>query len=209
MYIYATFIPDQYSQFCHFTIMHKFCGVLNSFVKRTSNGKHVSSLPPKPLNSAAVVARSKPSVTPKEQFVTARRQDLPVSSKQGAGTKSEKDNSTILDKVGNGPVVKEQSVDTYASKSKAQNGKAMPSNGGSLANMWGRASAKPMPPSTTNSTAVASVAATADAQICAKEEADGNSSDDEHGIKYKRGSTNANNRKRRVVFDYSDDEEDE
>ena len=29
---------------------------------------------------------------------------------------------------------------------------------GSLANMWGRASAKPMPPSTTNSTAVASVA---------------------------------------------------
>ncbi|AQK39819.1 DNA-directed DNA polymerases [Zea mays] len=189
-----------YSQFCHFTIMHKFCGVLNSFVKRTSNGKHVSSLPPKPLNSAAVVARSKPSVTPKEQFVTARRQDLPVSSKQGAGTKSEKDNSTILDKVGNGPVVKEQSVDTYASKSKAQNGKAMPSNGGSLANMWGRASAKPMPPSTTNSTAVASVAATADAQICAKEEADGNSSDDEHGIKYKRGSTNANNRKRRVNF---------
>ena len=34
----------------------------------------------------------------------------------------------------------------------------MPSNGGSLANMWGRASAKPKPPSTTNSTAVASVA---------------------------------------------------
>ncbi|AQK92174.1 hypothetical protein Zm00014a_010950 [Zea mays] len=85
----------------------------------------------------------------------------------------------------------------------------MPSNGGSLANMWGRASAKPMPPSTTNSTAVASVAATADAQICAKEEADGNSSDDEHGINYKRGSTNANNRKRTVVFDYSDDEEDD
>lgn len=83
---------------------------------------------------------------------------MPVSSKQGADTKSEKDNSTILDKAGNGPVDKEQSVDAYASKSKAQNGKAMPSNGGSLANMWGRASAKPMPPSTTNSTAVESVA---------------------------------------------------
>lgn len=83
---------------------------------------------------------------------------MPVSSKQGADTKSEKDNSTILDKAGNGPVDKEQSVDAYVSKSKAQNGKAMPSNGGSLANMWGRASAKPMPPSTTNSTAVASVA---------------------------------------------------
>ena len=152
------FIPDQYSQFGHFSIMHRFCGVLNSFVKRTSNGKHVSSLPPKLLNSAAAVAQSKPSVTPKEQCVTARQQDLPVSSKQGVGNKSEKDNSTVLDKAGNAPVVEEQSIDAHASKSKAQNGKAMPSNGGSLANMWGRASAKPKPPSTTNSTAVASVA---------------------------------------------------
>ncbi|AQL06353.1 DNA-directed DNA polymerases [Zea mays] len=83
----------------------------------------------------------------------------------------------------------------------------MPNNGGSLANMWGLASAKPKPPSTTNSTAVESAAATLDAQICAKEEADGDSSDDEQGIKYKRESTNANNRKRRAVFDFSDDEE--
>jgi DNA polymerase delta subunit 3 len=51
--------------------------------------------------------------------------------------------------------------------------------------------------------------ATADAQICAKEEADGDSSDDEQGIKYKRGSTNANNKKRRALFDFSDDEEDD
>ncbi|AQL02839.1 DNA-directed DNA polymerases [Zea mays] len=111
------------------------------------------------------------------------------------GNKSEKDNSTLLDKAGNAPVVKEQSIDAHASKSRAQNGKTMPNNGGSLANMWGRASAKPKPPSTTNSTDVESVAATLDAQICAKEEADGDSSDDEQGIKYKRESTNANNRK--------------
>jgi hypothetical protein len=49
--------------------------------------------------------------------------------------------------------------------------------------------------------------ATLDAQICAKEEADGDSNDDEQGIKYKGESTNANNRKRRAVFDFSDDEE--
>ncbi|KAL5647744.1 hypothetical protein ACJX0J_042099, partial [Zea mays] len=48
---------------------------------------------------------------------------------------------------------------------------------------------------------------TLDAQICAKEEADGDSSDDEQGIKYKGESTNANNRKRSAVFDFSDDEE--
>ncbi|OEL25519.1 hypothetical protein BAE44_0013469 [Dichanthelium oligosanthes] len=180
---------------------NRFCGVLNSFVKRTSNGKHVSSLPPKPINSAVPAAQSKPSVTPKEQSVTARQQDLPglSSPKQGAGNKPEKDNSTVLDKAGN----------AHANKNKAQNGKALPSNGGSLANMWGRASAKPKPPATTNSTAIASVAATADAQICAKEEADADSSGDEQGIKYKRGSSNANNRSRRAVFDFSDDEEDD
>lgn len=185
---------------------NRFCGVLNSFVKRTSSGKHVSSLPPKPLNSAVAATHSKLSVTPKEQSVTARQQDLPGSTKQGANEKAEKDNSTVLNKSGNAPVVKEPS---NASKNKSQNGKALPSNGGSLANMWGRASAKPKPPSTTNPTAVASVAATADAQICAKEEADADSSDDEQGVKYKRGSSNANNKKRRAVFDFSDDEEDD
>ncbi|WVZ72734.1 hypothetical protein U9M48_021150 [Paspalum notatum var. saurae] len=182
---------------------NRFCGVLNSFVKRTSSGKHVSSLPPKPLHSTVAATHSKPSVASKEQSVTARQQDLPGSTKQGAGNKSEKDNSTVLDKAGNAPVAKEPS---NVSKNKAQNGKALPSNGGSLANMWGRASAKPKP---TNSTAVASVAATADAQICAKEEADADSSGDEQGVKYKRGSSNSNNRKRRAVFDFSDDEEDD
>jgi hypothetical protein len=83
---------------------------------------------------------------------------LLVSSKHGAGNKSEKDNSTLLDKAGNAPVVKEQSIDAHASNSRAQNGKTMPNNGGSLANMWGLASAKPKPPSTTNSTAVESAA---------------------------------------------------
>ncbi|RCV25167.1 hypothetical protein SETIT_5G144300v2 [Setaria italica] len=190
---------------------NRFCGVFNSFVKRTSSGKHVSSLPPKPVNGAAVAAQSKPSVTPKEQSVTARQQDLPgVSSlKQGAGNKSEKDSFTVLDKAANAPVSKEPSIVAHANKNKAQNGKAMPGNGGSLANMWGRASAKPKPPATTNPAAVASVAATADAQICAKEEADADSSDDEQGLKYRRGSGNASNRKRRAVFDFSDDEEDD
>nr|CAB3471818.1 unnamed protein product [Digitaria exilis] len=172
-------------------MLRRFCGVLNSFVKRTSSGKHVSSLPPKPTNSTAAATMSKPS------------------PKLGAGNKSEKDNSMVVDKASNAPVVKEPSIAVDASKNKAQNGKALPSNGGSLANMWGRASAKPKPPTAPNSTAIASVAATADAQICAKEEAGADSSDDEQGIKYKRGSSNANNRKRRALLDFSDDEEDD
>ncbi|KAL5228976.1 hypothetical protein ABZP36_017241 [Zizania latifolia] len=73
--------------------------------------------------------------------------------------------------------------------------------------MWGCASAKPKTTATTHSTAFTSVAVTADAQICAKEAADADSSDDEQGVHYKRGSS-ANNRKRRAVFDLSDDEDD-
>lgn len=49
---------------------------------------------------------------------------------------------------------------------------------------------------------------TADAQICAKEEANADSSDDEQAVHYKHGSS-ANNRKRRAVFDLSDDDEDD
>ncbi|KAG8052944.1 hypothetical protein GUJ93_ZPchr0001g32442 [Zizania palustris] len=48
---------------------------------------------------------------------------------------------------------------------------------------------------------------TADAHICAKEAVDADSSDDEQGVHYMWGSS-ANNRKRRAVFDLSDDEDD-
>lgn len=98
----------------------------------------MSSLPPKPTNSTAAATMSKPS------------------PKLGAGNKSEKDNSMVVDKAA--PVVKGPSIAVDASKNKAQNGKALPSNSGSLANMWGRASAKPKPPTFPNSTAIASVA---------------------------------------------------
>uniref|UniRef100_A0A0D3EKV1 DNA polymerase delta subunit 3 n=1 Tax=Oryza barthii TaxID=65489 RepID=A0A0D3EKV1_9ORYZ len=189
---------------------NRFCGVLNSFVKRTANGKLVSSLPPKPINSVAAAAPLKTSSAPKEQSAKGQQQGLPGSSspKKGTSNKAEKDISSVLDKATNAPVVKESSIALQGNKNKAQNGKALPSNGGSLATMWGRASAKPKTPATTNPTVLPSVAVTADAQICAKEEANADSSDDEQAVHYKRGSS-ANNRKRRAVFDLSDDDEDD
>ncbi|BAD72984.1 DNA polymerase delta p66 subunit -like [Oryza sativa Japonica Group] len=189
---------------------NRFCGVLNSFVKRTANGKLVSSFPPKPINSVAAAAPLKTSSAPKEQSAKGQQQGLPGSSspKKGTSNKAEKDISSVLDKATNAPVVKEPSIALQGNKNKAQNGKALPSNGGSLATMWGRASAKPKTPATTNPTVLPSVAVTADAQICAKEEANADSSDDEQAVHYKRGSS-ANNRKRRAVFDLSDDDEDD
>lgn len=178
---------------------NRFCGVRNSFVKRTTTGKHVSSMPPKPTNSVVAPAVPKPSSAPKGQSSMVRQQDLPA----------EKDNAPVLDKTVNAPSVKEPSVGVHANKTKAQNGKALPSNGASLATMWGRASAKPKAPAVTKAKDLPSVAVTADAQICAKEEADADSSDDEKSAHYKRASNGASNRKRRAIFDCSDDDNDD
>uniref|UniRef100_A0ACD5VYW7 Uncharacterized protein n=1 Tax=Avena sativa TaxID=4498 RepID=A0ACD5VYW7_AVESA len=189
---------------------NRFCGVVNSFVKRTTTGKHVSSVPAKPMSSVAP-ALSKPSSAPKEQSPIVGQQDLPGPSipMKGTSIKTEKDNVSVLDKTVNAPSIKEPSVAVHANKTKAQNGKAQPSNGGSLATMWGRASAKPKLPPVTNATDLPSVAVTADAQICAKEEADADSSDDERSAHYKRASSGASNRKRRAIFDCSDDDDDD
>lgn len=190
---------------------NRFCGVVNSFVKRTTNGKHVSSVPPKAMNSVVAPALSKPSSAPKEQSSIVRQEHLPEPSNPVKGTsiKVEKDNASALDKTVNAPAVKEPSVAANGNKTKAQNGKTVPSNGGSLATMWGRASAKPKAPAVTKATELPSVAVTADAQICAKEEADADSSDDEKSAHYKRASGGASNRKRRAIFDCSDDDDDD
>lgn len=190
---------------------NRFCGVRNSFVKRTTTGKHVSSMPPKPTNSVVAPAVPKPSSAPKGQSSIVRQQDLPEPSDQVKETniKAEKDNAPVLDKTVNAPSVKEPSVGVHANKTKAQNGKALPSNGASLATMWGRASAKPKAPAVTKAKDLPSVAVTADAQICAKEEADADSSDDEKSAHYKRASNGASNRKRRAIFDCSDDDNDD
>ncbi|XP_020151854.1 uncharacterized protein [Aegilops tauschii subsp. strangulata] len=190
---------------------NRFCGVRNSFVKRTTTGKHVSSMPPKPTNSVVAPAVPKPSSAPKGQSSIVRQQDLPEPSDQVKETniKAEKDNAPVLDKTVNAPSVKEPSVGVHANKTKAQNGKALPSNGASLATMWGRASAKPKARAVTKAKDLPSVAVTADAQICAKEEADADSSDDEKSAHYKRASNGASNRKRRAIFDCSDDDNDD
>jgi DNA polymerase delta subunit 3 len=77
---------------------------------------------------------------------------------KGTSVKAEKDNAPVLDKTVNAPAVKEPSVAANANKAKPQNGKNAPSNGGSLATMWGRASAKPKAPAVTKVTDVPSVA---------------------------------------------------
>ncbi|KAG8052946.1 hypothetical protein GUJ93_ZPchr0001g32514 [Zizania palustris] len=94
---------------------------------RTANGKLVSSLLPKPINSVVAAAQSIPSNASKEQPATGRQQGRtgPSSPKKGMGNKAEIDNSPVLDKADNAPVIKEPSAAFHANKNKAQNGKAV------------------------------------------------------------------------------------
>ncbi|KAF3326819.1 DNA polymerase delta subunit 3 [Carex littledalei] len=167
---------------------NRFCGVSNIHVKRTTDGKHVSLVLPKTINGTGAFQKDLHSLKPPKQEPVG-----PTSSSnlEASENKSEKEKAAKPS-----PIIREPS------KVKGQNGKSSSGNSGSLANMWGRASTKPKPVVETAED-VPSIAATADEQICANELADAIGSDDDFSdINYKRNS----NRKRRVVFDFSDDE---
>ncbi|KAL0306598.1 UNVERIFIED_CONTAM: hypothetical protein Sradi_6077100 [Sesamum radiatum] len=76
--------------------------------------------------------------------------------------------------------------------------------------MWGRASAKSKPdaPLVQANNSRQNSAASAEAQICARESAEyGSSDEDGQDFNIKRTSNGEGGRKRRVVFDYSDEED--
>ncbi|KAF2314385.1 hypothetical protein GH714_025946 [Hevea brasiliensis] len=90
---------------------------------------------------------------------------------------------------------------------KGQSDKSSIGNGGSLANCWGRASAKSKLTSAPagNNSLISNPTASAESQICALKAMEDRSSDDE-AQHVKRASNGEGGRKRRVVLDYSDDE---
>jgi DNA polymerase delta subunit 3 len=109
----------------------RFCGVSNSNVTRKTDGKHVSLVPPKPVDGTSAFQKDLHSLKPQKQEPAGPT----TSSNVGASeNKSEKEKVSKPS-----PIIKEPS------KLKDQNGKSSSANSGSLANMWGRASTKPKP----------------------------------------------------------------
>ncbi|KAF9587752.1 hypothetical protein IFM89_004729 [Coptis chinensis] len=100
-----------------------------------------------------------------------------------------------------------------ATKKKPQSERSSSGAGGSLANMWGRASVKSKPtclPETSKTvTDSTGNLPTAEAQICASEAIDTVSSDDDdvQCVNHKRVTNGKSNRNRRVVFDFSDEDD--
>eukprot|EP00262_Sarcandra_glabra_P018094 TRINITY_DN6405_c1_g1_i2.p1 TRINITY_DN6405_c1_g1~~TRINITY_DN6405_c1_g1_i2.p1 ORF type:complete len:437 (-),score=115.48 TRINITY_DN6405_c1_g1_i2:139-1449(-) len=222
-FLQAEELFDQASNVTNCLRDNRFCGVSNSFVKRHANGKPVSIVPSQPKNGLEVKVPSKnngvlqvPSVPPPQQRPV--QQPSPKIGLQSStiGTTDGKGESNahapeVHAQAGKPHIDKEKSTTLPAYKKKGQNEKNSPGTGASLANLWGRASAKSKsscpPTETTNDDPLPAI--TAEAQICAREAADTVSSDDDgHDINCKRDSNGGSSRKRRVVFDFSDDEDD-
>nr|XP_043619234.1 DNA polymerase delta subunit 3 [Erigeron canadensis] len=170
---------------------NRFCGVSNSFVKRSIEGMPISSACPS-LQNVGVAGPLRAS-TSNQTSNTSVRQEKKVEQ---------------LDPNPK-PVAKKEQVSVLpANNKKAQSDKSSSGTASSLASMWGRASAKPKPDSASVKTDNV-VPFSNDAQIHANELAEDESSDDDaRKMNRKRGSNGeGNNRKRRVVIDSSDEED--
>ncbi|XP_015578067.2 uncharacterized protein LOC8288260 isoform X1 [Ricinus communis] len=186
---------------------NRFCGILNPFVKRNVAGNPVSNAVSQP-KSVGIPEPSKSNSAHENIKVPLQQikdeQSGPMVGKQ----------STILVKD-----IKSESHETedQSSKPHACGEKVLPTNekkgqgdksSSSLANLWGRASAKSkLTSAEDNKNLVSNPIASAEAQVCSSEAIEDQSSADEaKDVNFKRTSNGEGSRKRRVVFDFSDDE---
>ncbi|XP_042477140.1 uncharacterized protein LOC122058582 isoform X2 [Macadamia integrifolia] len=194
---------------------NRYCGVSNSFVKRNAKETPPVFVPPQ-RNNSGVTGPSKSSSANQTPFVPQPQEGKiqQVSPKIGLQSttvasndvKNEHSAREVHAHTTKPHMDKEKGTAFPANKKTAQNDKGSSGTGGSLASLWGRASTKSKPscpPAETNNV----VPNTSEAQICAHEAVDAVSSDDEGQIiKHKRASNGEGSRKRRVVFDFSDEE---
>ncbi|GAV60698.1 CDC27 domain-containing protein [Cephalotus follicularis] len=191
---------------------NRFCGISNSFVKRNAEQAPLSIAAPqsKSAGSAGLdksnILHKNIAVSPPQQ--TKVQKASPTVSMQSS--KSERNSTGTNSHASKPPVDKEIIPPVTANGNKRQNGKSSSEGGGSLANLWDRASAKSKPncaPAENNKLSL-NTTVSAEAQIRAREEIEGMSSDDDgQNANVKRASNGEGGRKRRVVFDYSDEED--
>ncbi|KAK1424063.1 hypothetical protein QVD17_19375 [Tagetes erecta] len=174
---------------------NRFCGVSNSFVKRNTEGQPVNSTGQQ-LKNVGIQGQSR---------VTSMKQtpDASLAKEKKNEQSDAKPNQGINVQSGSH---KEQ---VPQNKKKVQNDKVSSGTSSSLASMWGRASAKPKPePVSVKTDTVLPISN--DAQVRANESVEGETSDDDDDqqMNFKRVSNGeGNNRKRRVVLDYSDEDD--
>lgn len=142
IHLYDEYLSDYY-------ISSRFCSISTSFVRRTLDGK-LGASPAQPINGMGAPVKSKFNSIVKEQPIQCplKGQEGKLSTKNGMQSttvmseKSDKIAPEVIDKGSKPSVVKESGIAVHINKTKGQGEKALSGSSGSLANLWGRASAK-------------------------------------------------------------------
>ncbi|XP_042024672.1 DNA polymerase delta subunit 3-like [Salvia splendens] len=217
---------------------NRFCGVSNSFVKRTVGGTPLGtgSLQVKSTRVSGLSSSSIPQATAdprsiQNNFQNAGSNPGDQAPNTAKPVKTEGNVKPDLAQIAD----KEKVPRQLPNNKKGQNNKNSSGSGGSLASMWGRASAKPKPDACLVQAEKARQGSSAfqillsylysnitpkkhlfsgisqcEAQISARESAEHEISDDDDGDKAfstRRTSNGEGSRKRRAVFNYSDEED--
>ncbi|XP_048131379.1 uncharacterized protein LOC115755037 [Rhodamnia argentea] len=194
---------------------NRFCAVANPFVKRRAERELFDLGAPK-LNG---VRASGPSNTVPQKVTPAQPRKIEQTSQikleQSVDVlsyaKNEGNGAGVHDEATKLPADKEKATNLPMSKKLDQNSKNSSTAGGSLANLWGRASTtrKSSGGPAENSSAAPGSTVSAEAQICAHEAAELDSEDEVRDVNLKRSTKTEGSRKRRVVFDFSDEEDED
>ncbi|KAK8676947.1 hypothetical protein V6N13_142505 [Hibiscus sabdariffa] len=187
---------------------NRFCGISTSFVKRNVDGTTARVATAQP-NRVGISGLSKHASALTNATLPSQQNKVQQSSSKLAQQPPIviKDICRIHDLTAKPSSDKEKITSLPPNKKKGQNDKGSLGNGGSLANFWDRASTKPKTFTVTADNS-GSIQNSKDAQVCAHKAAEHEYSDiDAEEVNFRKTSNNGGNRKRRVVFDYSDEDE--
>ncbi|KAH9779160.1 DNA polymerase delta subunit 3 [Citrus sinensis] len=179
---------------------NRFCGISNSFVKRGAEGTPVSNASLQ-LKIAAIPDLTKTNTAHHNNTVPPCLQNKVQQSSPKVGLMSSNAAKEVKGQ-SNGTGAHDQVTKPSVQEEKLQplpaniQNKSSSGNGGSLANLWGRASSKSKPNS-----------APADGNVDFQVLLDVSNEDDAEDVNFRRASNGEGKRKRKVVFDLSDEDE--
>ncbi|KAK4363991.1 hypothetical protein RND71_015349 [Anisodus tanguticus] len=180
---------------------NRFCGVSNPFVQRNGGGT-IPSTTTVPQVKSEASGLHKNNSTAQVQPEQKKVQLPSPSASESRGTSGPGEGSKLV-------ADKHKVAQLPAAKKAVQSDKSSSKNGGSLANMWGRVPTKPK----VDNVSAATIGATPNpagnaTQVCAPERVEDRiSDDDDQQVNIRRTSNGEGNRKRRVIFDFSDEED--
>ncbi|KAG8386442.1 hypothetical protein BUALT_Bualt03G0149200 [Buddleja alternifolia] len=197
---------------------NRFCGVSNSFVKRNAGETPLGSgtLQVKTTGcsgSSKSYSAHQATAIPQPQHKKVQQSSSNAGVQSPDIAKTVKTESRVKIDGEQGVQLapgKEKVPHLLPNKKQGQNDRNSSGTGGALASMWGRASTKSKPdvPLAQADNSRENSSASAEAQISAREAVEyGSSDEDGQDFKIKRSSNGEGTRKRRVVLDYSDEED--